>query len=607
MNVPNASRQFCPSWITQVWRAAASLVVLLALALTGPVWGQAAAELFDEPAAAAPTAEPTAPAGGAVTDAAPAAQPPAQMTPEERRKLVGDAFQQAKELMAQGEWAKAVERLSFGIAEAGNSVPVTLDVYFARARCYSELKQHEAAILDFERIMKREKQVPPPLLIQAQIELGKAQYALGRYDKAIKILDTAGKAAPQNVEVIFQRAQTMLRLAEQLGRDEDGYQKLTGAMALLDRAIAADPKNVAAILERSQAHLSLGNLDEAVKDLERAGELSQDKPDYVGRVGYLYLQRAMQQQAQESASRPDIAKDLELAVGAFDRYLAAMDAAASEGGAEQPPQPDAEEAPSNEPLAPGAAEPPRIAEPPGAEGASQRERTTESNPYAAQLKRESILVARATARMHLAKFVSKAEKSALYQSAMRDCEVAIATDPKVVQAHYQRAVILRLLGRWEEAIRAFTETITLAGQQDRQVQSEALLRRGIVWFHRGDYGQSLQDFTAASGGGLSDGRAQFWMGVSYAQQGDDATAIYHFTESLSENPRYVLALKNRGLAYLRVGAYERAADDFIQVIRRDPNNSQAHYLRSQALQRLGRSSEAARSLESANRVSRSTR
>jgi tetratricopeptide (TPR) repeat protein len=65
-------------------------------------------------------------------------------------------------------------------------------------------------------------------------------------------------------------------------------------------------------------------------------------------------------------------------------------------------------------------------------------------------------------------------------------------------------------------------------------------------------------------------------GIVEGNRGEYEPAILRFTEAISQNPRDVRALRNRGLAYQRLGQFDRAIADYTAVIVLEPDNAFIH-------------------------------
>ena len=128
--------------------------------------------------------------------------------------------------------------------------------------------------------------------------------------------------------------------------------------------------------------------------------------------------------------------------------------------------------------------------------------------------------------------------------------------------------------------------------------TESHIRRGICWFHLGEFELALSDFHAV---GLlpGDARPYFWTGVIHARRGDHLEAIRAYSEAIDENSRYRLAYHNRALSLMHLGHWQRAIDDCNAMIQLDPDDSDAYRHRALAQQHLGRIEEAQRSFANA--------
>lgn len=65
-------------------------------------------------------------------------------------------------------------------------------------------------------------------------------------------------------------------------------------------------------------------------------------------------------------------------------------------------------------------------------------------------------------------------------------------------------------------------------------------------------------------------------GDRYYKQGKYEEAVKSYTEFLRLNPKDVKSLYNRGRAYQELGQTDKALEDFNQVIKEDPNNTNAY-------------------------------
>ena len=65
-------------------------------------------------------------------------------------------------------------------------------------------------------------------------------------------------------------------------------------------------------------------------------------------------------------------------------------------------------------------------------------------------------------------------------------------------------------------------------------------------------------------------------------KGDHDRAIVDYNEAIRLSPNYLVAIYNRGLAYLKKGDNDRAIADFNEAVRRSPMYAQAFCARGKA-------------------------
>jgi tetratricopeptide (TPR) repeat protein len=92
------------------------------------------------------------------------------------------------------------------------------------------------------------------------------------------------------------------------------------------------------------------------------------------------------------------------------------------------------------------------------------------------------------------------------------------------------------------------------------------------------------------------------LGDAYVRQGRWDDAIAALQKSVWLNPYYSAPYILLGRAYVKKGDQAAAEGMFRRAIQYDPNNRAAHYLLGQLLQQMGRTDEAARALDTAERL-----
>ena len=96
--------------------------------------------------------------------------------------------------------------------------------------------------------------------------------------------------------------------------------------------------------------------------------------------------------------------------------------------------------------------------------------------------------------------------------------------------------------------------------------------------------------------------AYFNRGVAYLKLGKYARAIEDFDRAVKLDPEFALAYSNRGGVYIELGKYTRAIEDLDQAIRIDPELANAYVNRGGAYLGLGEYARAIEDLDRAVRI-----
>ncbi len=122
---------------------------------------------------------------------------------------------------------------------------------------------------------------------------------------------------------------------------------------------------------------------------------------------------------------------------------------------------------------------------------------------------------------------------------------------------------------------------------------------GLVHMKKQEYGQAREEFQ-------KDLTVEPDMALNYEEIGnsywltqEDANAEKSYREALRRDPRLVNSMLGLAKIYQKQQKYSAALAEADTALKVDPDRTDAHYLRAQALQRLGRSSEAKRALQAA--------
>ena len=122
-----------------------------------------------------------------------------------------------------------------------------------------------------------------------------------------------------------------------------------------------------------------------------------------------------------------------------------------------------------------------------------------------------------------------------YQEALTSAEKALELDPGLVEVQRTRYEAYRRLGQEDKAREVFEELAAA----DPEGLAETLLERGRAAFQAGETAAAVQALEQAVQAKPDHARAHYWLGLSYANAGDNAKAKQHlqkFVELAPDDP-----------------------------------------------------------------------
>lgn len=172
-------------------------------------------------------------------------------------------------------------------------------------------------------------------------------------------------------------------------------------------------------------------------------------------------------------------------------------------------------------------------------------------------------------------------------AALRDIERAISLRKDFAQAFNTYGIILKAMGRHDDAIRQFE-----AALQRRQSYPEALYNIGNCHHEKGSLASAAAFYEKAL---AQDGTllaALNNLGIVLGKQKNHAAALKCFDQAIRKQPRFAEGHYNRGDALAALGDFEQAIVSYGNALQLRPVFPAAHCNRANALRLLGRSSEA---------------
>ena len=207
-------------------------------------------------------------------------------------------------------------------------------------------------------------------------------------------------------------------------------------------------------------------------------------------------------------------------------------------------------------------------------------------------------------------------KSALFQQAFEDSNMAIILNPKYASGYNNRGTVYMKTGRYQEALNDFNMAIMLdpfkakiynnrgltymeTGDYQKAIAdlniaiildyrySEAYNNRGIIYRASGNYQKAIEEYNKAVSINPLFAKAYYNRGIVYGILGQYQQAIGDYTIALGLDPQLIRAYNNRGNVYLNLGNNRKAIEDFNMAIKLDPKDDKAYFNRAVVLRNLG--------------------
>jgi tetratricopeptide (TPR) repeat protein/serine/threonine protein kinase len=176
-------------------------------------------------------------------------------------------------------------------------------------------------------------------------------------------------------------------------------------------------------------------------------------------------------------------------------------------------------------------------------------------------------------------------------AAQADRQLADKTPPTLAVDHYVRGMAAYRAKQLAEAIQAFEAALDL-----EPTHYWSLMRQGYCLCDLGrgpgDFAGAVRIFTGCILNHPDHAHAYACRGLAYIKLGQYDKAVADCSRAVALDPKHVAAWFNRARAYEKLGRYDKAADDSSRAIDLDPKYVQAWYNRGNAYRDLGQHDKA---------------
>jgi tetratricopeptide (TPR) repeat protein len=185
-----------------------------------------------------------------------------------------------------------------------------------------------------------------------------------------------------------------------------------------------------------------------------------------------------------------------------------------------------------------------------------------------------------------------------YPEALRDYESSLRMDSTSFSVNIGHAILLRRLGRLEEARDAYSKVLDIKSDS-----AAGYSLRGHVSHELKDYWAAINDYTRAIRLQPSSIR-HYNRGLSYRAAGAYDLAVADYSRALEFDARNAAAFYSRGNAYLQLEKYDLARADYTRVIELNGTDVSAYVNRAIAYGKLNRVDKALADYDEALRINR---
>ncbi|XP_031684552.1 uncharacterized protein ttc6 isoform X3 [Oncorhynchus kisutch] len=164
----------------------------------------------------------------------------------------------------------------------------------------------------------------------------------------------------------------------------------------------------------------------------------------------------------------------------------------------------------------------------------------------------------------------------VYKGAVEDLTMALRIDKTCSFAHYNRGVCYQQLKEYELALRDYGIVLLLPSK--KEIDLKVLINRALLYVELSDHHNALQDFKAASLRSPEDATIYHALGVYHHRLGQLQESVEAYSQAMQISPFFLDAYVGRGNACMDYGhthATKQAQRDFLSALHLNPLCSNA--------------------------------